>query len=432
MGLIKKRFAYASLASVVALSGLMSGCGSSDSAATATPLTTIVYTSDVHYGIKKTAFSGMSSAQQVNGAMITEMNRLQSANVVLPNDNGVKAGQLVGGVDFVALTGDTVNRSDGNIYPSKNASSSAVWPQFAADYFNASSTLNLKNSSGVKAPLYLTTGNHETSSAIGFYKAGTVLDATSYVNVFNAMMNPTTAMTNASFMGTSSPVALTDTTNYATYSDTAGKNFLKPANRLVTSRDVNGVHFVFAGMWPDSVNRPLIDADLAKVSSTTPVVLFTHAPPMGEAKNFSNPIAPYTINSTNLFENVISDMFAAPSTFNTPYSDAAKTVAIPANAEQRSLVAWLKTHKNIVAYFHGHDNENEFYNFTGPDTDISLPTFRVGSPMKGNLSASDPTKQSFQVITIDTGAKSMTVREYLWYTKTWGASKTVSLAPRAI
>jgi hypothetical protein len=195
---------------------------------------------------------------------------------------------------------------------------------------------------------------------------------------------------------------------------------------------VNGVHFVFAGMWPDSVNRPLIDADLAKVSSTTPVVLFTHAPPMGEAKNFSNPIAPYNINKTNQFENVISDKFANPIPYNNPYSDAAASIAIPANAEQRNLVAWLKTHKNIVAYFHGHDNENEFYNFSGPDNDISLPTFRVDSSMKGNVSASDPTKQSFQVITIDAGAKSMTVREYLWFTKTWGVSKTISLAPRAI
>ena len=425
--LVRLSLAIAALAGMTALGG----CGSSDSSPAPAPATTIVYTSDVHYGIKKLAFQGMSSAQQVNGAMIAEMNRLQSANVALPSDGGVRAGEGVGGVDFVALTGDTVNRADGTIYPYKNAPSSVVWPQFAADYFNTSSTLNLKNKSGAKASLYLTPGNHEISNAIGFYKSGSMLDATAYANIFNAMMNPATAMTNTAFTGTSTPVALTDA-NYATYSATAGTSFLNPANRPVYSRDVNGVHFVFAGMWPDSVNRPLIDADLAKVSSTTPVVLFVHAPPMGEAKNFSNPIAPYTINSTNQFENVISDTFADATPYNTPYSDAAGKTAITATAEQRTLVAWLKTHKNLVAWFHGHDNANEFYYFTGPDNDISLPTFRVDSPMKGNYSASDPSKLSFQVITIDSGAKNMTVREYLWNTKTWGASRTISLVPRAI
>jgi hypothetical protein len=100
-------------------------------------------------------------------------------------------------------------------------------------------------------------------------------------------------------------------------------------------------------------------------------------------------------------------------------------------------VAWLKLHKNIVAYFHGNDNRNEFYTYTGPDNDISLNVFRVDSPMKGTISGidatdgkGDPTKLSFQVITIDSAKNSMTVREYLWNTRTWGVSTTVSLAPR--
>jgi hypothetical protein len=394
----------------------------------------IVYTSDTHYGIKRAAFSGMSSAQQVNEGMIAVMNNVQT--VSLPNDGGVNSGSPVGAVDFVAHTGDTLNRSEGAVYPYKNAPSSAMWTQFQADYFNL---LNLKNRSGAKAPLLITTGNHETSNAIGYYKAGSVLDATAYANIYNLIMNPATAMTNASFTGTSNPVPLTDTTNYPTASATAVASYAKPANRIVTSRDMNGVHFLFIGMWPDSVSRPLVDADLKNVPATTPVILFTHVPPVAEAKLCTNPIAPNTINSTNQFENLISDVFAEATPFNTPYSDAAGLTAIPDNTEQRNLVAWLKTHKNIVAWFHGHDNANEFYTFTGPDNDISLPTFRVDSPMKGNVSGlgapdkkGDPTKLSFQVITIDPLVKKLTVREYLWFTKTWGATATVSLAPRSI
>jgi hypothetical protein len=52
--------------------------------------------------------------------------------------------------------------------------------------------------------------------------------------------------------------------------------------------------------------------------------------------------------------------------------------------------------------------------------------------MKGNFSATDPSKLSFQVVTIDNAAKNMTVREYLWNTRSWGASRTISLAPRAL
>ena len=410
---VVSKLAMTSLASLLLLSGC--GSGSTTTADVANTTTTFVYTSDTHYGIKKIPFSGMSSAQQVNGAMIAEMNRLQTAAISLPADSGVNAGQPFVAVDFVAVTGDAVNRSEGAIYPRKNAPASEMWPQFQADYFTV---LNLKNKSGSKAPLFMTTGNHDTSNAIGYYKAGSVLDATAYAAIYNLMM-PTKSMTNTSFIGSAPGSVTTAATSYGT-----------KENRLVTSRDVNGVHFVFVGMWPDSINRPLIDADLTTVPATTPVVLFTHAPPVAEAKLFTNPIAPYTILSANKFENLISDTFAEVTPFNTPFSDAAGTIAIADAIEQRTLVAWLKTHKNIVAYFHGHDNANEFYTYTGPDNDISLPTFRVDSPMKGNVSVGDPGKLSFQVVSID--AKSLTVREYLWNTKTWGASKTISLTPRTL
>ncbi len=422
---------YASVVAVLALSAIMSGCGNSSDSTTpavATPTTTFVYTSDAHYGIKKTAFSGMSSAQQVNGAMIAEMNRLQSANVALPSDTGINAGKTLSAVDFVVETGDAVNRSDGNVYPFSKAPASAVWPQFTADYFT---TLNLKNKSGVKAPLYMTPGNHDVSNAIGYYKAplnaDTGIDATSYVGIYN-LMNSAAPITNASFTG-STPSSTTAAASYA-------------SKRLVTSRNVNGVHMVFVGMWPDSVARPLIDADLATVPASTPVLLFTHDQPDAESKHFTNPVTPFTINATNKFENLLSDSFAEATILNTPYSDAAGSLAIVSTSEQRTFVNWLKTHKNIVAYFHGNDNANEFYTYPTSDTtsskylgagyNINLNVFRVDSPMKGNLSVADPNKLSFQVISIDTDAKKMTVREYLWNSKTWGTSTTVSLAARTL
>jgi hypothetical protein len=196
-------------------------------------------------------------------------------------------------------------------------------------------------------------------------------------------------------------------------------------------------------MWPDSVSRPLIDADLAKVASTTPVIIFTHDQPTSEAKHFTNPnvtTLPVTpINATNKFENLLSDIYAdTQGTGNTPGAST--------DIEQKAFVAWLKTHKNIVAYFHGNDNKNEFYTYPDPitkplgaDNDIKLNIFRVDSPMKGSVTGNDaadgkgdPSKLSFQVISIDSDAKTMTVREYLWNTKTWGTSKTISLAPRTL
>jgi hypothetical protein len=425
MGTLKKRLAFASLVSFAVLSVLIAGCGSNDApvALAVPPTTTFLYTSDAHYGIKRAAFSGMSSAQQINGALVGVMNSIPT--VILPPDGGINSGATVGAVDFVVETGDASNRSDGSTTPRKNATASETWPQFVADYFN---TLSVKDRSGNKAPLYMTPGNHDVSNAIGYYKAplnaDAGLDATSYTAIYNLMMKPATPLTNASF-----------STYAAAAASYAGK-------RVVTSRDVNGVHLVFVGMWPDSVARPLIDADLAKVPTTTPVILFTHDQPDAESKHFTNPIAPYTINTANKFENLLADTFAETTPNSTPYSDAAGTIAIPSIIEQQAFVTWLKTHRNIVAYFHGNDNANEYYTYPttdptspkylGPGYSINLNVFRVDSPMKGNFSATDATKLSFQVISIDSGAKNMTVREYLWNTKAWGASKTVSLAPRAL
>ena len=411
----KKGLIPASLLAVVVMSGMMSGCGS-DSTTPATPTTTFMYTSDAHYGIKRAVFSGLSSAQQVNGAMVTEMNRLQSANIALPNDGGINAGKTLAAVDFVVETGDAINRPDGATTPSLYANAAVTWPQFQADYFTK---LNLKNAANTKAPVWMTPGNHDVSAAIGYHKVPTdttaYLDATSYVAIYNLMMSPATPLTNAGFIG-ATPDRVTAAASYA-------------SKRIVTSKVVNGVNFVFVGMWPDSISRPLIDTEIAK-APTLPVILFTHDQPTSEPKHFSNPldVTATAINATNKFENLLSNQYDSSELL----APALVTFGTSTDVEQRGFVAWLKTHKNIVAYFHGNDNANEYYTYTGPDNDIRLNIFRVDSPMKGNLSATDPTKLSFQAVSIDTDAKKMTVREYRWNTKAWGNSITVSLLPRDI
>ena len=60
-----------------------------------------------------------------------------------------------------------------------------------------------------------------------------------------------------------------------------------------------------------------------------------------------------------------------------------------------------------------------------------MPVFRVDSPMKGNESGKDEKRLSFQLVSLDTDARKMTVREVLWNVDpkhpaiTWGASRTI-------
>jgi 5'-nucleotidase len=385
--------------------------------------TQFVYTSDLHYGITRKDLDSSTTtvtAQAVNQALVASINALQSTTtpVALPCDSGVNScSTTFGSIDFIANTGDIANRQE----TGKASAASVSWGQFNTDYLDPLTGLIVKDRNNSTAPMFLVPGNHDVSNAVGYYKAMTPLfDATSYANIYNMMMKPTTLLTNTGFIG-ATPNATTAAASYA-------------ANKVYFSKDLGGVHFVFVGMWPDSAARAWMDSDLRKVSSTTPVVLFTHDEPNIETKHLMNPNTPYTINSTNKFENLVLGEGAGGLASVTAITGAS-------TAEQAALATWLKNHKNVVAYFHGNTNYNEFYTYAGPNNDISLNTFRVDSPMKGMASGidsttvpfvgvGDPSLLSYQVISIDPAAANMTVREYLWNTKTWGASKTVSLAPR--
>jgi hypothetical protein len=169
-----------------------------------------------------------------------------------------------------------------------------------------------------------------------------------------------------------------------------------------------------------------LDRDLARTSPSTPAIVFAHDQPESEAKHFTNPNGTHDINGIDKFENMLADVLADGTSV-----DASTEV------EQRALQSFIAHHPNVTAYFHGNSNWNEFYDWTGPGHGVVLHTFRVDSPMKGAISSRDETKLSFQVATIDTESRRMTVRECLWNAYparpsapvAWGASTTVVLYP---
>jgi hypothetical protein len=436
----KQTVATASLASLIALSGLLGGCGSSDST-TAAPATTatLLYTSDAHYGIKRAAayaFNGYSNAQQVNSAMVTVMNGMPT--VALPNDGGVKAGSTIGTVDYVIQGGDIANRMQadpaGNGYALVQSAYDS-WKQFESGYINT-----------LKFPTLMFPGNHDVSNAIGYYDY-TGASASKVLN--NGNGGKTDGSVLAFIYNTFVKAGSFDTsTKTAAQNSYTNSTYQTAANKIYYSKDIAGVHFMFISMWPDLDAQAWMEGDLAKLSSTTPAVIFTHDEPVTETKHLTDPVTGATAFSSSKYENLLVNVSA----FATTGTAGANT-----NDAQRTFVRFLQRHKNIVAYFHGNTNYNQFYTYTGPDNLVSLPVFRVDSPMKGMVSGTDATtttvnpacdatgvtpetsaacvntdKLSYQVISIDSVAKKMTVREYLWKTKAWGTTTpgNVDLVPR--
>ncbi len=454
MDVVKSRISFTSVLAVLALSTLMSGCGNSDTPAATIATTpqapattaTLLYTSDAHYGIKRAAayaFNGYSNAQQVNSAMVSVMNTMPT--VALPADGGVNAGAVIKTVDYVVEGGDIANRMQAdakNGYSTYVQSAYDSWKQFEAGYINT-----------LKFPMLMLPGNHDVSNAVGYVKtmsrdggvtpvaAGglTNLDGSVMAFIYNKFVK-------AGTFNTSTKSSAQDSYSNTTYQTAA--------NKVYYSKDIAGVHFMFISMWPDLDAQAWMEGDLAKISSTTPAVIFTHDEPTTEGKHLTDKGGPTVFSTTNKFENLLVNVseYDTVALGTTADGVAATTISVPyhtqgnmsSRAAQRSFVRFLQRHKNIVAYFHGNTNFNEFYIYTGPDNLVSLPVFRVDSPMKGYYSGQDdatvaPTAGvfntnllSYQVVSIDSVAKKMTVREYLWKTNAWGASSSVSLDPRAL
>jgi hypothetical protein len=364
---------------------------------TTQPVIQIVYTSDVHFGITRHAFDGDSNVASnlVNARMVAKINGLPA--LPLPRDKGVHAGEKTGPIDYVMISGDIANRQETPIQ-----SDAASWDQFRHDYLEG---ITLKNRQGRPAGFLLVAGNHDVSNAIGFYrKMQPLTDATSMAGIYNIMLHPATPLTSASFR--------------------------YPADKINYSRNIGGICFLFINIWPDSANRIWMEKELALNSPRTPVIIVAHDPPDADAAHFINPNGNHDINEKDRFENLLEEHSKDPrggmGDDGKPKDD---------RIEQLGFVAFLKAHPNIKAYFHGHNNWNEFYTYKGPEGDISLPVFRVDSPMKGKFSSKDESKLSFQVITIDPATLTLTVRECLWNTDptkpettpVWGESRTLQL-----
>ncbi|KAI9431062.1 Ser/Thr phosphatase family protein [Russula earlei] len=348
-----------------------------------------ILTSDVHYGITRPHFRGADSVSAVivNEAMITAMNRLPQ--LALPDDGGIGAGKKINAIDGLMITGDIANRQEVGI---QNAADS--WQQFEADYLQK---LTIKNANLQPTPLLICAGNHDVADALGYWKFDKPVDASSLAGMYNRMLLPVNPVTAANY-------------NYAT-------------NKVHYSKNIGGIHLLFINLWPDSLEQQWIKQDLKSIKPGTPVLLFTHSMPDVEARFFTNPNGEHTINGTDRFENLLPEVFRD----GTNVKDTALY-------EERGLAAFLKQHPEIKAYFHGHNNWNEYYEWEGPDNTLSLPCFRVDSPMKGRLSAKDEKQLSFQLISIDTHTKTMTVRECRWNTVpgdpsiiVWGDNMTMAL-----
>jgi len=193
-------------------------------------------------------------------------------------------------------------------------------------------------------------------------------DAGSLIGIYNLEMNPAHISSNQPFN------PMTDRVHY--------------------SRDFGGIHFAFVQAWPDSSERKWLENDLSKIASNRPVFLFTHSYPDVEARFFTNPNGQHTVNDQDKFENLVPEMFKDGSSVET------NTII-----EQKALAGFIQQHPQIKAYFHGHTNFTEYYDWKGPDGNLQLPCFRTDSPMKGKYSAKDETKLAFELVSIDTVKK---------------------------
>lgn len=357
-------------------------------------VTNIVFTSDAHFGIKRAKFRGSVSVPGVvvNTALVNEINTLPG--LTLPQDSGVNSGKTIKSIDFLIEGGDIANRMEIPIQ-----SAAASWRQFADVYMHK---LHLTAHNGKPATLLMIPGNHDISNAIGYAKPmKPATDPTSMVQIYNLMLKPQLPMTNEKY-------------DYA-------------KDKINYSFNLKGIHMMFITLWPDSAERLWMQKDLDTVALTTPVIIFTHDEPTSESKHFTNPLPLHNMTIENKFQNLLEE--------NYKEGDIAGKGNHATDMEQRGFVRFVKAHPNIKAYFHGNTNYNQFYTYKGPDNDIALHVFRVDSPMKGESSAKDESRLSFQLISLNTANQTLTVRECLWNTKpnapdtpiVFGQSSTISL-----
>ena len=381
-----KRYLYNSFLPFCSILFFNTAFGQKTSLVSKDSIVQFIFTSDVHFGLFKNTFRGKTnvSAFEVNKAMVHSMNQLK--NQKFPNDNGVLANQIIKGIDATIITGDIANRMEEGVQ-----SASKSWEEFKTVFIDS---LQITKPNKSKANLFLVPGNHDMSNAIGFHRPmSPKKDAASMLGMYNLMFpNKKTNVFDSSLC------------------------------RMHYSKDMNGIHFIFLSLYPDSAERVWMEKDLMTIDNATPVLLFAHSIPNVEPRFFENPNGIHDINEEDKFENLVPER----------YKDG-KDVKGLTTIEQNEFVSFVKKHHNIKVYFHGHENFTEYYSYKGPNNDISLQCIRTDSPMKGRVSAKEETKLAFEMVTINTNTKRVTVREVLWNNPTllspfsWGQSITLPL-----
>ncbi len=336
----------------------------------------IVFVSDQHYGIDREFNGKTESGDFVNNFLVKRINQLPSET--LPQDKGLASGEQIASIEMLINGGDISNRQQVGIQ-----SSASSWSQFENNFLNV---LNIKNSIGEPTEVFLIPGNHDVSNAIGYPKPmEPITDPTAMVEIYNHSMSPDKPLTNSTF-------------DY--YRD-----------KIRYYKDRFGIRFFFVDIWPGVEQRAWMDKYIV---DTIPSVIFTHDEPNIEYKHLSNPESPDKIIPGAKYEHLIKEV-----------PKASKS----SDYEQNQFGFWLAENPAIKAYFHGNTNFNQFYTFTAPDSLVSLPTFRVDSPMKGEYSRDDQSLLSFHLISIDSVAKTITVRECFWAREQieWGDMATFSI-----
>jgi hypothetical protein len=320
-------------------------------------LINFIFTSDVHFGLTKDHFRGKEDvpAKEVDMAMMQAMNQLATQ------------ASSVSGIDALVITGDIANRMEKGIQ-----SAATSWNQFKEVFIEKN---YLKKSDGTKTDLLIVPGNHDMSNAIGFHRPmEPKKDPASMLGIYNLMF-PNNQVT----------------------------TFDSSLNRIHYSRDIKGVHFIFLSLYPDSAERVWMEKDLQNIKTSTPVLLFAHSIPDVEPRFFENPNGLHDINEEDKFENLVPER----------YKDG-KDVKGETFIEQNGFVDFLIKHENIKAYFHGHENWTEYYQYKGPKNNINLTCIRTDSPMKGRISVKDENKLAFELVSINTNTGLLTVKEVLW------------------
>lgn len=354
---------------------------------------TFALVSDLHYGLTRPRFLGDSAvpAWRVNAALADVLRALPIRT--LPDDGGVQAGAVVGDLAFVAVTGDIANRAEGGVQPA-----AVSWREFLTTFVQP-----LSRDRRAPLPVFAAAGNHDASNAIGYVPAlAPSVDTTAMSGLYRrAERQDEQALLTAEH-------------------DPLRQPFDYARDRVHYVRWVGGVAIMVLHIWPDAGEREWMERELAMIPDTVPVLLFAHDPPLVDPRHFTAPDGGPP--GTGGFQGLLTERWRG---------EPLPAARLEGSRTLEEFRALLRRHRNIRAYFHGHENWTEYHALRDADGTPLLPAFRVDSPLKGRDSAGDDAKLAFLLVSIDADRRHLTVREYRWALppdmSPWGAEISIPL-----